>query len=388
MMNSPKFAILSITIISFSLLAGCVELINKSPSGSKSVGEQTINLSSFEPFGQSYELNRIQAILHTDDLLWLGTPDGLYTFSYPSMEMEIPDGAPYLKGESIIGLLSDSKGTIYANSQKTGLHALPKGDLEFFSTGSSRIRAMILNPKGDAVYCATSHGVDIFENNAWRNIKIKSDSKFASQANDVTSIAVDNKGQYWLGTTFGVYRMKSENKFDFLFGDYQIVQSNMIIDERGNSPLSGNLLYSITYSPQTNRLLLNSNGGLSIINSPENYKNKNTWVSYTGDHTTSRMINGQIESIPVKGNSPLPNNFIKLSIEIGDSLFIGSDEGLAKFDRKTNLWSLYNIDNQLSGDQVLSLYSLEQSGEHLLMVGTSGGLSILKINSSRTKEES
>ena len=100
------------------------------------------------------------------------------------------------------------------------------------------------------------------------------------------------------------------------------------------------------------------------------------------------MINGQIESIPVKGNSPLPNNFIKLSIEIGDSLFIGSDEGLAKFDRKTNLWSLYNIDNQLSGDQVLSLYSLEQSGEHLLMVGTSGGLSILKINSSRTKEES
>ena len=131
---------------------------------------------------------------------------------------------------------------------------------------------MILNPKGDAVYCATSHGVDIFENNAWRNIKIKSDSKFASQANDVTSIAVDNKGQYWLGTTFGVYRMKSENKFDFLFGDYQIVQSNMIIDERGNSPLSGNLLYSITYSPQTNRLLLNSNGGLSIINSPENIK--------------------------------------------------------------------------------------------------------------------
>lgn len=387
-MNSPKFAVLSITILIYSLLAGCVELVKNQSNNSKISKSETISLSSLEPFGQSYELNRIQAILYARDQLWLGTPNGLYTFSYPSIEIEVPNDAPYLEGENIIGLLSDSNGTIYANSKKTGLHALPKGDTKFFSTGSSRIRAMVLSPKGDSVYCATSHGIDIFEKNAWRNIKIKSRGKFTSQANDVTSIAVDNKGQYWLGTTFGLYKMINENKFDFLFGDYQIVQSNMIIDERGNSPLGGNLLYSIAYSPQSNRLLLNSNGGLSVINGPENYKKKNAWVNYTGDHTTSRMVSGQIESVPVKGNSPLPNNFIKLSMEIGDSLFIGSDEGLATLERNTGSWNLYNIDNQLSGDQVLSLYSLEKTGENLLFVGTSGGLSIIKIISNHQKEES
>ena len=62
-------------------------------------------------------------------------------------------------------------------------------------------------------------------------------SKFASQANDVTSIAIDDKDNFWLGTTFGVYRMKGESKFDFLYGDYQIIQSNMIIDERGTPHL-------------------------------------------------------------------------------------------------------------------------------------------------------
>ena len=100
------------------------------------------------------------------------------------------------------------------------------------------------------------------------------------------------------------------------------------------------------------------------------------------------MFNGQIESSPVKGNSPLPNNFIKLSIEIGDSLFIGSDEGLSQFDENSKSWSLYNIDNQLSGDQVLSLYNIELTGEHLLLVGTSGGLSIIKVASNQPKEES
>ena len=46
--------------------------------------------------------------------------------------------------------------------EKTGLHALPKGDTKFFSTNSSRIRAMVLSTEGDAVYCATSHGIDVF----------------------------------------------------------------------------------------------------------------------------------------------------------------------------------------------------------------------------------
>ena len=387
-MNLPKFTFLLTTFFMYFLLAGCVELVYKSSSNRTSSDKKKISLESVEPFGKSYELNRIQAILYANDLLWLGTPNGLYTFNYPSMEMDNLPKETYLKDENIIGLIVDSNGTIYANSLKTGMHALPKGDNTFFSTSSSRIRAMALSPSGNAIYCATSHGIDIFENNTWRNIKVKSSSKFASQSNDVTSIAVDKQGNYWLGTTFGVYKMINERKFDFLYGDYQIVQGNMIIEERGNSPLSGNLLYSIGYSPVNDRLLFNTNGGLSELNSPNNYKTAKAWNVFTGDHVTSRMISGQIESVPVRGNSPLPNNFIKLSIEIGDNLFVGSDEGLAQFNRKNGSWNLYNIDNKLSGDEVLSLYNLNQPDGNLLLVGTSGGLSILGITTNQFKEES
>ena len=54
--------------------------------------------------------------------------------------------------------------------EKPDFMLYPKDTKFFFSTNSSRIRAMVLSTEGDAVYCATSHGIDVFENNRWRNI--------------------------------------------------------------------------------------------------------------------------------------------------------------------------------------------------------------------------
>ena len=181
--------------------------------------------------------------------------------------------------------------------------------------------------------------------------------------------------------------MASENRFDFIFGDYQIVSGNLVVNERGNSPLGGNLFYSATFNTESNRLLFGTNGGLSEINQPESFKAKDNWKVYTGNHTTSKMTNGKIQSVAVSGNSPLPTNFIKLSLEIGDNLFIGSDEGLVRLNRKTGDWIHYNIDNELGGDQILSLYSTDLKFTKLLFVGTSGGLSILQVSESQPKEE-
>lgn len=368
-------------------VGGCVKLTQKPQTHSVASKAQTSNFKSIEPFKQSSQLNRIQSIIYHRDLLWLGTPKGLYSFHYPSMNMENLSDKPYLPNENIINLATSADGTLYALAEKTGLHALPAGSTEFFSTRSTKIRDIVIKPGDSSVYCATSHGVDVFQGNSWRNIRIKSTSKFASQANDITAITVDNSGTFWLGTTFGLYRMASENRFDFIFGDYQIVSGNLVVNERGNSPLGGNLFYSATFNAESNRLLFGTNGGLSEINQPEKFKVKGNWKIYTGNHTTSKMTNGKIQSVAVSGNSPLPTNFIKLSLEIGDNLFIGSDEGLARLNRKTGDWMHYNIDNQLGGDQILSLYSTDLKFKKLLFVGTSGGLSILQVSESQPKEE-
>lgn len=387
-MNSRDTLIFVIVFVLLILLSGCVQLVKKSDPQSSHSLPNLGTFKSIEPFVQSPRLNRIQAILFHRNLLWLGTPDGLYSFEYPSMQPNELREQTHLSGESVTALAVNREDTLFAVGSKTGLHALPNNSNEFYSTGSTKVRDIAIAPGDSAVYCATSHGIDIFQNDTWRNIKIVSSSKFASQANDLTAITVDSTGTWWLGTTFGLYRMNSAGNFDFVFGDYQIISGSLIINERGNSPLGGNLFYSINFSQKSNRLLLNTNGGLAEISPPENYTNDKNWKIYSGDHTTSKMIDGQIQSIPVKGNSPLPNNFIKLSLEIGDNLYIGSDDGLAHFNRQTQSWSHYNIDNQLSGDQVLSLYSMSQPDHELLFVGTSGGLSILQIPKSQPKEES
>lgn len=370
------------------LTGGCVKLIEKKQVDSTKRGNQTYSFQTIEPFKQSPQLNRIQAVIYHRDLLWLGTPKGLYSFNYPSMDMENLPDKPYLPEESITDLSASADGTLYALSKKTGLHALPLGSNEFYSTGSTKIRDIVIKPGDNAVYCATSHGVDVFQGSSWRNIRVKSTSKFASQANDITAITVDSKGTFWLGTTFGLYRMANDNSFDFIYGDYQIVSGNLVINERGNSPLGGNLFYSTSFNSESNRILFSTNGGLSEVSPPEDYKNKNNWKVYTGNHSTSKMINGKIQSVPILGNSPLPTNFIKLSLEIGDNLFIGSDEGLAHLNRRTGDWIQYNIDNQLGGNQVLCLYSSDLKFRKLLFVGTSGGLSILQVSEGQPKEES
>jgi ligand-binding sensor domain-containing protein len=360
-----KILILALLLCS-SLLTGCMDSKNQTTKDSASA---VAEFRSFEPFPTDYSKNNILCAHVTDSSVWLGTDRGALEYSLDLKDLK----KQYLEGEKVFKLNS-YKGTVYAATEKKGLHVLPKGQFQFYHSKSSKIRDFTIDPETGNIYCATSHGVDIWKDGSWFNTKIKSSHEYSNKANDVTAVARDSKGGYWFGTSFGVYRMLSESSFDFFYGDYQVIQGMTIINHSGNSPLKGNLFYNIYSSPE-GEVYFATNGGAAVLKQPDGGRNSSNWTVYNGQHKKSVMQNGQLENILLDGNSPIPSNFINDVMRVRDTLYVATSKGLSRL--RDNTWVTFNLDNQLLGDTVHSLSAYETIEAVDVYVCTNGGLTII-----------
>jgi len=356
------------TLVLIFAISGCLKLVKKEEP--PATGEVFPEVRVHEFFPEDPAKNEILSVYAKQGTLWTGTREGLFAYSLPALRPLQKQA--YLAGQKIIDLAGSESGTLYALSSAKGLYSLTPGESIFTHTGSTLVRDIFIPKNSDTVYCATSHGMDILENGTWRNIRVVNKTEFGSQANDVQSLTQDNSGHFWLGTQFGVYRMNGESDFDFLYGNFQIIQGNTVINRPGNSPLGGNLFYHVQTDPKKDLLLFATNGGLSILKEPSQMKVRKNWKLYTGSHTVSRMTPDGLQEFPLKGNSPLPTNFINRALFVDDSLYIGTNEGLILL--RDGNWKVYNLDNAMPGDQIHDLFHYETIRSDIVYVGTSGGL--------------
>jgi ligand-binding sensor domain-containing protein len=377
-MQNCRFLVFFILTLSAS---GCLKLVEKNVS--KPSRESLPKIRVHEFFPDEPAKNEILSVFAKKGILWTGTKQGLFAYALPTLRPLLKQ--PYLSGQKIIDLAGSDSGSLYAVSSSKGLYSLAPGESKFIHTGSTLVRDAYVPKNSDTVYCATSHGIDILESGTWRNIRIVNRSEFGSQANDVQTLTQDKNGFFWLGTGFGVYRMKTESDFDFLYGNFQIIQGNTVINRPGNSPLGGNLFYHVETDPQRDLLLFATNGGLSILKKSAQPKIRKNWKLYTGNHTVSRMTPEGLQEFPLKGNSPLPTNFIKRALFVDDSLYIGTDQGLILL--RDGNWTVYNLDNAMPGDQIHDLFHYETIRSDIVYVGTSGGLAEFNEEKHMPQEE-
>ena len=308
--------ILSILLL---MLAGCLKL--EGPQAKKSTASLgPLPISYHEFFPDEPAMNQVISVLTHAGNIYIGTKNGLYTYSLGDWS-PLNDGKPYLKGEKVTRLAISDSAHLFAVTEERGLYVLYPSETKFHHTGSTLVRDIAIHPKTNRVYCATSHGIDILDEGRWSNQTLKASSQYAANPNDIQALALQGNSVIWLGTSFGLYRLENLTKIDFLMADFQIIQGNSVIDRKGNSPLGGNLLYDIFYDEKANQLIFATNGGVSILSDPERYKNAENWRTYTGDHTISRMTGSGLGEFPVPGNSPLPTNFIKTAVKLGESLY-------------------------------------------------------------------
>jgi len=367
-MQRRLFAITIAQILSV-FICGCVG--GSQPKKSVSDKETTASkIESKELFDGGFATNNLLSVLVARNELWVGTERGLFTFHPKTLKPY----ESYLSGEKVVDLAVGASGTIYAAVEDRGLYYLPPAESKFYATQGGKPRKIFVAEGTDDVYCATANGIGLWSNSMWQRIEIPPMGEFASRANDVTSLAFDKKGTLWIGTNFGLYRRKA-GSYEFLYGNYQIIQGNSVVNHAGNSPLGGNLFFDISVNPEHGGLMFSTNGGLSLLKNPDNYKSPGEWQTLTGDHTQTRMDLGRLVEHPIKGNSPLPSNFIKTAYGYGDLVLIGTDSGL--FLLKDGKFEKYGLENQLAGDTIHDLYHQSNVDSDVIYVATNGGLSIL-----------
>ncbi|PCJ19056.1 MAG: hypothetical protein COB02_08360 [Candidatus Cloacimonadota bacterium] len=363
------FKILFISLI-ISLCSGCLQL-SKDPSN-KSPDKQTDELS-FEILKLLPSQSEIKAncVIRAQNKIWVGTNNGILSFDSETLELQ----KHYLKNRKIGKLAVSSGNFIFARVIKKGLYSLPPDEFDFFSTGSTRIRDFVIKRGTNDVYCATSHGVDIYQNSAFKTIKVRGQGEFPKNANNILKITQDKEGNFWLGTTFGLYKMINESSFKLYLANYQIVQASSVINKSGNSPLIGNYFEDLKYLENLNHLLISTNTGLSILTDPQNPRNTNSWISYTGNHGKSTVVDGEVVEKKVRGNSPLPSNYILNALQTKKSLYIGTEDGLTIF--RNNKWSTLNIDSDFIDDKIMDLYLFKKLDKNIIYIATQSGIAII-----------
>lgn len=363
-----KFFISVLFVFSFS---ACTD--NSQTKATAKSQSDEIEITVKEPVPGDFSRNGTNAVLVAKDSIWLGTDSGVYRYS-----MDLKEEKDHYLESHKITRLAELDETIYAVSATKGLLYKPPQAPVFSQVESPRIRDILVPSQEKALYCATSHGIDVFRNNSWSNIKIIANHEFQSNANDILALGQDKQGTIWIGTSFGLYRMNSPNSFTFLYGSYQIVQGSTIINREGNCPLQGNLFYDIWTDDQNGQMFFSTNGGLAILKDPKAYSTPNAWVVYTGEHDRSVMQQGNVVTVTQAGNSPLPSNFIQAAIQVNNVTYIGTEAGLSMI--KNGQWLTYGMDTGLAGDNIKAFFLHETDHKYALYIGTNGGLSIISQN--------
>jgi serine phosphatase RsbU (regulator of sigma subunit) len=155
----------------------------------------------------------------------------------------------------------------------------------------------------------------------------------------IYAITIDNKNNYWLGTSQGVIYYNNKTK------------TPVKIDE--GVGLANSLCYDIVYDSLNSRILVGTNGGVSVI-------------------TEKQKGNFEIKNITTEDG--LKSNIIYLiAIDKNNDVWIGHDKGLNKIDHKTQKISYYS---DLDGFYPMETYmgAIEVMHDGNILFGTVGGL--------------
>ena len=267
--------------------------------------------------------------LHQDEsgILWVGTEAGLDIYdpqkdSFKHYRHISSDSASISKGE-IIKLFTDSKNNLWIGSWNGGLNKFVRGK----------------NGKPDSFLHYT------FDKN---NPTSLSDNR-------IMSIAEDQKGRLWIGT--------SDGGLNQLISDYSIKKNGSIAqpefkryqhDINDPNSLSNNDVRTIFIDHKGTLWLGTFGGGLNKFN-PDSIKQKNKFTHF-------RQSEG------------LANDVVRSILEDKDgNLWIGTAHGLSKYNpEKNKFWNLYESDGLRTSKFEDVSYKSNKSG--LLYLGGVGGV--------------
>jgi ligand-binding sensor domain-containing protein/AraC-like DNA-binding protein len=271
--------------------------------------------------------NTIQALLQTaDGFIWIGTPSGLVRFDGLNFKKYTRWDIPGLEDDNITCLYEDYNKVLWVGTEDGGLCTLKDGRWYHYSMNdglsSNRIRAISGDFEG-SVWIGTDYGLNRLKGN---EIEVYTE-KDGLYDNTITALTIDNWNNLWIGTFRG-----GVAKFD-----------NGHISVYGYQEGLKNLSIRTLFAGAKGFLWIGTLQGIYYIKRKEDIVHQVKGTSYTPVNTilensmdelligtmvagVKRMNSTTLERQPLK--NILPDEFIHCAIkDDADNIWLGTDRG-------------------------------------------------------------
>ena len=368
-------------------------------SGVNKINKKTEKISNYtEINGKIKEDSTTEIIVTKDNNILVGTYEGLNIYNAKEDRFDIileqKDG---ILSSCIYSIDEDINGNIWIGTE-LGLNKLSK-DFKVLETYTSE--SEIYN-----IFCDDENGFVWAGSDSSGLLKIDTKTKEVTQyindiedensipANQVGAIIRDSKGNLWVGTTNGLARYNEKNdSFDVyknkVYDKNSLVYNDVrsIIEDREGvlwvGTYSGISIFdtesSIKYynAGLDDGYLLSENMVHGIYEDDEGY----LWV---GSRTKGVNIidreNNTSKSISMEHNNVIQSNSINDITVYKDFIFVATDAGVLKINKKENTIQNYNLEDGLIGENVKDIFVCDKN---YLWIGSTNGLNLLDIENDK-----
>lgn len=368
-------------------------------SGVNKINKKTEKISNYtEINGKIKEDSTTEIIVTKDNNILVGTYEGLNIYNAKEDRFDIileqKDG---ILSSCIYSIDEDINGNIWIGTE-LGLNKLSK-DFKVLETYTSE--SEIYN-----IFCDDENGFVWAGSDSSGLLKIDTKTKEVTQyindiedensipANQVGVIIRDSKGNLWVGTTNGLARYNEKNdSFDVyknkVYDKNSLVYNDVrsIIEDREGvlwvGTYSGISIFdtesSIKYynAGLDDGYLLSENMVHGIYEDDEGY----LWI---GSRTKGVNIidreNNTSKSINMESNNVIQSNSINDITGYKDFIFVATDAGVLKINKKENTIQNYNLEDGLIGENVKDIFVCDKN---YLWIGSTNGLNLLDIENDK-----
>ena len=368
-------------------------------SGVNKINKKTEKISNYtEINGKIKEDSTTEIIVTKDNNILVGTYEGLNIYNAKEDRFDVileeKDG---ILSSCIYSIDEDINGNIWIGTE-LGLNKLSK-DFKVLETYTSE--SEIYN-----IFCDDENGFVWAGSDSSGLLKIDTKTKEVTQyindiedensipANQVGAIIRDIKGNLWVGTTNGLARYNEKNdSFDVyknkVYDKNSLVYNDVrsIIEDREGvlwvGTYSGISIFdtesSIKYynAGLDDGYLLSENMVHGIYEDDEGY----LWI---GSRTKGVNIidreNNTSKSINMENNNVIQSNSINDITGYKDFIFVATDAGVLKINKKENTIQNYNLEDGLIGENVKDIFVCDKN---YLWIGSTNGLNLLDIENDK-----
>lgn len=368
-------------------------------SGVNKINKKTEKISNYtEINGKIKEDSTTEIIVTKDNNILVGTYEGLNIYNAKEDRFDVileeKDG---ILSSCIYSIDEDINGNIWIGTE-LGLNKLSK-DFKVLETYTSE--SGIYN-----IFCDDENGFVWAGSDSSGLLKIDTKTKEVTQyindiedensipANQVGAIIRDSKGNLWVGTTNGLARYNEKNdSFDVyknkVYDKNSLVYNDVrsIIEDREGvlwvGTYSGISIFdtesSIKYynAGLDDGYLLSENMVHGIYEDDEGY----LWI---GSRTKGVNIidreNNTSKSINMENNNVIQSNSINDITGYKDFIFVATDAGVLKINKKENTIQNYNLEDGLIGENVKDIFVCDKN---YLWIGSTNGLNLLDIENDK-----